>query len=145
AAGAGRSARGEESMPPIVDTHQHLWDLGKFRLPWLKGAPSLDRSFVMDDYLKATEGLGVVKSVYMEVDVDPSQQAAEAAYVLDLCRRGVGPLAGAVISGRPAADGFKAYINRCKDDRFLKGVRRVLHGPETPPGYALEAAFLKGI
>ena len=119
--------------PEIVDTHQHLWDLRKFRLPWLKGAPTLDKSFLMDDYLKATEGLGIVKSVYMEVDVEPSQQAEEAVYVLDLCRRHVGPLVGAVISGRPASDGFKPYLERFKDDRFLKGVREVLHRPETKP------------
>ena len=26
---------------PIIDTHQHLWDLDKFRLPWLADAPAL--------------------------------------------------------------------------------------------------------
>ena len=52
---------------PIVDTHQHLWDLSRFKLPWLAGAPKLDRSFLMDDYKRATAGLDVVRSVYMEV------------------------------------------------------------------------------
>ena len=61
-------------MIPIVDTHQHLWDLTKFRLPWVKGAPRLARSFLMEDYLEATKGLGVVKSVYMEVDVEPGSR-----------------------------------------------------------------------
>src|SRR4051812_15889290 len=81
-AGAGLSARAgrveaadevaireADAMIPIVDTHQHLWDLKKFRLPWLKDAPRLARDFLMEDYLEATRGLGVVKSVYMEVDV----------------------------------------------------------------------------
>src|SRR4051794_38565883 len=43
---------------PIIDTHQHLWDLDRFRLPWLKDAKPLAHSFLMDDYLKAAEGLG---------------------------------------------------------------------------------------
>ena len=60
----------------------------------------------MDDYLQAVEGLGVVKSVYMEVDVEPAQHKAEADYVIDLCRRHVGPMVGAVIGGRPSSDGF---------------------------------------
>ena len=60
---------------PIIDTHQHLWDLTKFKLPWHKGDETkpLQRSFVLSDYLEATKGLNVVKTVYMEVDVEPDQ------------------------------------------------------------------------
>lgn len=129
---------------PIIDTHQHLWDLSRFRLAWLQGNTSLARSFLMDDYLQAAEGLGVVKTVYMEVDVEPAQQRAEADYVLDLCRRRVGPLAGAVISGRPISDGFREEMDRYKDEPAIKGLRQVLHGG-TPPGYCLDPKFIRGI
>src|SRR5437016_5253992 len=61
------------TMMPIVDTHQHLWDLSKFRLPWLKEGAPLARSFLPADYQAATAGLQVVKAVYMEVDLDPTQ------------------------------------------------------------------------
>src|SRR5262249_17429407 len=129
----------------IVDTHQHLWDLRRFRLPWLKGAPRLDRNFLMADYLEATKGLNVVKSVYMEVDVEPSQQVEEAEYVIDLCRRREGPMLGVVISGRPASGDFKAYLARFKQSPEIKGLRQVLHGSSTPPGYCLDERFLAGI
>ncbi len=99
----------------------------------------------MEDYLRATKGLDVVKSVYMEVDVEPSQQEAEVDYVLDLIRRGVGPMVGAVVSGRPASEGFAAYLARFKDQPAIKGLRQVLHGPDTPAGYCLEKAFIDGI
>lgn len=92
---AGLPAPSRENEPvtlPIIDTHQHLWDLTRFKLPWLKDAPKLDRSFVMDDYQRATEGLNVVRSIYMEVDVEPSQQPAEAEYVLELIRGGGTPM-----------------------------------------------------
>jgi predicted TIM-barrel fold metal-dependent hydrolase len=137
-------ADGPEASP-IVDTHQHFWDLSRFKLPWLKGAPKLNRSFLMEDYRQATEGLGVVASIYMEVDVEPSQQAAEADDVLDLIRRGGTPMVGAVISGRPGADGFGAYVARYKDQPAIKGLRRVLHAAETPRGHCLERRFIEGI
>src|SRR5438128_1077002 len=81
--------------PAIVDTHQHLWDLSRFRLAWLSGAPAINRSFVMKDYQEATAGLNVRKTVYMEVDVEPSQQVEEAEYVIDLCQRHDNPMAAA--------------------------------------------------
>ncbi len=145
---AGLPATFREDQPvtvPIVDTHQHLWDLTRFKLPWLKDAPKLDRSFVMDDYRQATEGLNVVKSVYMEVDVEPSQQEAEVDYVLDLIHRGGTPMVGAVVSGRPASEGFAVYLARFKDQPAIKGLRQVLHGADTPPGYCLDKRFIDGI
>jgi L-fuconolactonase len=141
----GQGAAGAEGMVPIVDTHQHLWDLSRFRLPWLDRATPLARSYLMEDYLKAAEGLGVVKSVYMEVDVEPSQQHAEADHVIDLCRRRVGPMAGAVISGRPVSDGFREELARYEDEPAIKGMRQVLHGAGTPPGYCLDPKFIRGI
>jgi len=128
-----------------VDTHQHLWDLTKFRLPWLKEGDVFNKSHVMSDYLKATAGLNVVKTVYMEVDVAPEQQTEEAEYVTGLCQRADNPMAAAVISGRPASDGFAKYISQFKDSFYIKGVRQVLHGDTTPPGYCLDDKFIKGI
>ena len=42
----------EQASLPIVDTHEHLWDLSKFNLPWTKGDEVLGRSFVTSDYLE---------------------------------------------------------------------------------------------
>lgn len=144
---APRGAQGQADPKdlPIVDTHQHLWDLERFRLPWIKKNTPLARSFVMKDYLAATQGLNVVKAVYMEVDVAPEQQVAEAEYVLDICRQGKTPTVAAVISGRPAANTFRNYVNRFKGNRYLKGVRQVLHGEGTPAGYCLAPDFVRGL
>ncbi|MEW4569019.1 amidohydrolase [Tautonia sp. JC769] len=130
---------------PIVDTHVHLWDLDRLRLPWLAGGGPLARNFLPDDYREAAEGLDVVKGVYMEVDVDPAQHPDEAASVVELCRRGGEPLVGAVIGGRPASDAFGAYLDRFRESPEVKGVRRVLHGGETPPGTCLQPEFVRGI
>ncbi len=132
-------------MHPIIDTHQHLWDLSKFNLPWTAGAGVLERSYLQQDYVEATAGLNVVKAIYMEVDVDPTQQAAEADYIIDQCQQDDTPTVGAVISGRPGDDGFQAYITRFADSPFIKGVRQVLHVPTTPAGYCLQPAYVRGV
>jgi predicted TIM-barrel fold metal-dependent hydrolase len=130
---------------PIIDTHQHLWDLTKFKLPWVQKGSHLDRNFVMDDYRNATEGLNIVKTIYMEVDVAVEQQTAEAEYVIDLCKRADNPMVAAVISGRPASEGFAKYLEPYKNVTYIKGVRQVLHGAGTPAGYCLDKKFVAGV
>jgi predicted TIM-barrel fold metal-dependent hydrolase len=132
-------------MFKVVDTHQHLWDLKKFRLPWTANSPSLARDYSMRDYLTATAGIPIEKSVYLEVDVVSEQQQAEADYITELCRRREGPLVAAVISGRPAADNFRDYITPFKGHPYVRGLRQVLHGESTPPGFCLQKPFLAGI
>jgi predicted TIM-barrel fold metal-dependent hydrolase len=145
AAAGNRAPAADAEALPVIDTHQHLWDLSRFRLPWLSSAPTLNRSFLPDDYRKATEGLNVVKAVYMEVDVEPSQQADEARWVIGLCRSRATPTVAAVISGRPSSDDFGDYLARFKDAPEVKGVRQVLHSAETPPGYCLDPKFVRGV
>ena len=45
-------------MLPVIDTHQHLWDLKKFKLGWLKAGEPLDASFTPTEYAAATAGVG---------------------------------------------------------------------------------------
>jgi L-fuconolactonase len=119
---------GGPSSIPIVDTHQHLWDLTKFQLQWL--SPPLDRSFITKDYLEATQGLSVVKAVYMEVAVPPSQRLQEAQYVIDLCRQPGSVTCAAVIAGSPAEDGFEQYVMQFKGSPYIKGVRGSFSSPQ---------------
>jgi predicted TIM-barrel fold metal-dependent hydrolase len=130
---------------PIIDSHQHLWDLSQFKLPWLKDDDALNRCFLPDDYAKASEGLHIVKTIYMEVDVHESQQAAEARWILDLCESNRQRPTAAVISGRPDSEAFGAYLDEFRDRGPLKGVRRVLHSAATPSGTCLKPEFLAGM
>lgn len=132
---------------PIIDTHQHLWDLSRFRLPWLKndGTEPLRKSYLPADYIQATREWNVVKTIYMEVNIEESQQAAEAEYVLDLCRKPESRMAAAVIGGSPQSDGFKLYIEKFASDPHLKGVRTVLHDADRPRGMCLEPTFVENI
>ena len=145
AAGFPGAIGAAESKPLIIDTHQHLWDLTKQKLPWLSGVPEvLNHSYRTEEYLAATEGLNI-RAVYMEVDVAPEQHAAEAELVLDLARSGKNPTIAAVIGGRVASPGFADYVGKFKGNPLVKGVRQVLHVPETPSGYCLKEEFVRGV
>jgi L-fuconolactonase len=134
----------DQSTIPVCDTHLHLWDLEKFRLPWLSndGVQSINRSFVMKDYLKATAKQHVAKAVYMEVNVASDLQTQEANYVLALCARDDNPMVGAVIGGSPQSAGFRTYIENLAGNSHLKGVRTVLHDADRPKGLCLQPQFV---
>jgi len=111
----------------IVDTHQHLWDLELFRYSWVSSHSSLNRSFRMRDYLEATSGLNVVKSVHLEADVDEPYMLDETRHLLALAEQPDNPLDGIVACGRPESKDFKTYLDQIAGHPKLKGIRRVLH------------------
>jgi predicted TIM-barrel fold metal-dependent hydrolase len=111
----------------IVDAHQHLWDLDIFSYRWLQSFPTLNRSFRMTDYLQATQGLNVVKSVHLEADVDEPFMLDETRHVLVLADSPNNPLEGIVACGRPESTNFRLYLDKIAGHRKLKGIRRVLH------------------
>jgi len=110
----------------IIDTHQHLWDLDLFSYSWCQGIPALNRSFRMPDYLAATRGVDLDKSVHLEADVDEPDMLRETRQILSLAEQD-NPLAGVVACGRPESADFKSYLDQIAGHPKLKGVRRVLH------------------
>ncbi len=134
-----------EPSPSIIDTHQHLWDLKRQKLPWLAGAPEiLNRTYHLPEYREATQGLSI-KAIYMEVAVDASQLVEEADHVVSLSRDTSTPTIGAVIGSRPESEQFSEYITRFKSILEVKGARRVLHEKETPAGLCLQPQFVKSV
>ncbi|MFC1764354.1 hypothetical protein ACFL6U_20055 [Planctomycetota bacterium] len=73
------------AAPQTLGGGQHMWDLDRFTLSWLK--PPLARSFTFQDYMTASKGLNIVKAVYMEVNVAPEQKRQEAEYIIELCKQ----------------------------------------------------------
>ncbi|MFM7058436.1 MAG: amidohydrolase family protein [Planctomycetota bacterium] len=131
---------------PAVDTHQHLWDLTRLTLPWLKGAPEiLHQNYGLPEYAQATAGLNVVQAVYMEVDVRPEDHVLEAETLVQICRSGKAPTVAAVISGRPGLPTFEPYIKALSKSPEIRGVRQVLHSPDAPKAMCLEPQFVKSV
>lgn len=121
----------------IVDTHQHLWDLARFSYAWIEaqpapgslagGRPGLKRSFRMPDYLEATAGLDVEKSVHLEADVDEPYMLDETRDVLALAGQADNPLTAVVACARPESADFQRYLEQIAGHPRLKGIRRILH------------------
>src|SRR5688572_15095680 len=110
----------------LVDTHQHLWDLRQFPYSWCAGIPALNRSFLLEDYLAASRGTGITKTVFMECDVDEPHALDEARHVQSLAEKH--PLiAGIVASCRPERDDFRQQLEQLAQLPKVRGVRRVLH------------------
>ncbi|HUP78141.1 MAG TPA: amidohydrolase, partial [Pirellula sp.] len=131
--------------PMMIDTHQHLWDLERQKLPWLSGAPDiLKRTYHLMEYREATQGLSI-KAIYMEVAVDGSQLNQEAEHVISLSRNPSTPTIAAVIGCRPESSLFADYITKFKSVSEVKGARRVLHEAETPAGFCLQPEFVKSV
>ena len=130
---------------PIVDTHQHLWDLDLLSLPWLREAPQLAKHHRIDDYLRAAEGHGVARAVYMEVDVAPADRARERDLISELCRRPDVPTAAAVFGATPGGDDFAATARALAENPYARGARVVLQAADRPRGFCLQEQFVADV
>jgi predicted TIM-barrel fold metal-dependent hydrolase len=79
---------------PIVDAHQHFWDLERNYLPWLCDEPmipfrygdygALRRSYLPQDYFRDAAGHRVVKTVYVETEWDPRDPVGETRWLQEI-------------------------------------------------------------
>src|SRR4051794_33135493 len=63
---------------PIIDSHVHLWDPAKYRMPWLDNLPAINAVRSLADYDAATAGVQVEGLVYLQVEVGPAYALLEA-------------------------------------------------------------------
>ena len=132
-------------MLDIIDTHQHLWNLDRLKLPWVNGVPELNRSYKFNDYLKAAEISGVTRTVYMEVDAHQDHKQKEIDDMTLHCQEDSDLMLGMVVSADPGKPGFTEFLGANSGNPFIKGVRQVLHNPEQASRYCLTPEFVQGI
>lgn len=110
----------------IVDSHQHLWDIGRFPYAWCRDIPILNRRFDLEDYRDATEGLGIGQTVFVESDVDEPYAMDEVSFIQQLVDQNP-RLAGIIAAVRPERSDFQQQLERLQPFPKVRGVRRVLH------------------
>jgi predicted TIM-barrel fold metal-dependent hydrolase len=124
---------------PIIDPHQHFWDLSLGKHPWLRAEPPLpfrygDTRPLRHDYLPAeyradVRGHRVVGTVYVETEWDPADPVGETRWVEALAAR----------EGLPTAVVAQAWLDRDDVEEVLARqaacplVRGIRHKPYTAP------------
>ncbi len=117
---------------PIVDPHQHFWDLGRNYYPWLcdpKPVPfrygdysSLRRNYLPPDYLRDAGALNIVKTVHEEALWDPSDPAGETRWLEQVAQEFGYP--HGVIGAAPfARDDIERVLAAHARSRLTRGVR----------------------
>jgi L-fuconolactonase len=140
-----QSQANRDDRLPIIDTHQHLWDLKKFELPWLADYETLRRSYLLADYWNAARGTNIVKTIYMEVDVTPKQRQAEVDYVVALVRQPENRMAAAVVGGQPESPRFGDYVRGLKSSGVVKGIRAPVRSRGSGESFELDRDFVAGV
>jgi L-fuconolactonase len=126
----------------MVDSHVHLWDPRRFRMPWLDDIDALRRPFGMDTFVKHTRGLPLEQLVYVQVDTTPAYGWLEARWAVEQDP----PLAG-VVAWAPIDDGpiVASYLTALKElGPRIKGVRRLLQS-EPDPDILVAPDLLRGL
>ena len=130
---------------PIIDTHVHLWDPRRFRIPWLDGVPQINQTYALKEYAEHTQGVTIEAMVYLEVDVAPSYRLLEAQWVNALADEE--PRLRAIVPSAPLEDGdcARSYLEALKSlGPRVKGVRRLLQA-EPDDAFALRPDFVRGV
>ncbi|GGG51285.1 amidohydrolase [Caldovatus sediminis] len=127
-------------MPePIIDAHHHIWRLAA--TPWLNGPPvprifgaygPLRRDYGIEEYLAEATPCGVVRSVFVQVNVAPGAEVEEVAWVQSVADRAGGFPHAITAFADLAAPDVGAVLDRALAAGRVRAVRQQLHWHEKP-------------
>ncbi len=126
----------------IIDPHHHLWDLERFRYPWLAEPvehfagdyAAIRRSYLVDDFLEDAKDVELVKSVHLQAELDHDDDPVKETVWLqavaeDPASRGFPH--GIIAYADLAAADVSEVLARHGRAANLRGIRQILnHGPE---------------
>jgi L-fuconolactonase len=128
-------------MPPVIDTHQHFWDVSRFDYPWMKGPElvPLRRDYLPTDLEPLLAPAGVDRTIFVQAQ----HNLAESRWVLGLTERHdflVG-VVGWVDLASPACEEQLAELR--SHPRFV-GVRHITHD-EPDDDWIVREDVLRGL
>lgn len=129
---------------PIIDSHVHLWDPVKYRIPWLDHVPAINVQRDLADYDQATTGVQIEGLVYLQVEVAPPYALLEARDLVALAERDQRILG--IVPWAPLEFGEQCRYflqELIALGSRIKGVRRIVQD-EPDPAYCLQPGFIRG-
>jgi predicted TIM-barrel fold metal-dependent hydrolase len=117
---------------PIVDAHQHFWDLSVYRYPWLQDPTlismrygdysALKRTYLPPDFRRDTARHRIIGTVHVEAEWKPGEELAEVEWLETIVSRHGVPsacVAHAKLDSRNVANVLSALAKR----PLVRGIR----------------------
>jgi len=129
---------------PIIDTHLHIWDTQRLSYSWLNDVPKLNRSYGLNDFNNATEGVDIEQMVFVQCEVDTEQFFDEAHWVAEQAK--IDPRLAGLVVWAPLEEGAAVANSLEQLSRLpnLKGIRRIIQF-ESDMEFCLQPKFIEGV
>lgn len=136
------------NIPSIVDTHVHLWDLSRFRYPWLEAeeyAP-IRSNYLPSDLVADISSLDVRALVHVQADIDheldPVEETAWLASLSESAPRGFPRMVCVPYADLRSPD-LDDILVRHTEYEFVRGIRQeVWFDPESTLSEVLQTNLL---
>jgi predicted TIM-barrel fold metal-dependent hydrolase len=115
----------------VIDPHHHLWDLTRYRYPWLEARPD-SSNYLVEDFRADTRNQDLVKSVHLQAEIEPSQALAETEWL-----QGIADAHGipnGIVAWAPLQEGaaVEAVLDQHARHRNFRGIRQLLNWDPDP-------------
>lgn len=117
---------------PVIDAHQHFWDLQRNRHPWLQDEPpvpfrygdytAIRRTYLPDDYRRDTATANVVATVHIEAEWTEDDPVGEQRWLSGL-RQATGLPTVSVAQARLDRDDVAEVLAAQASVDFVRGIR----------------------
>ncbi|MBO9520595.1 MAG: amidohydrolase family protein [Nocardioidaceae bacterium] len=115
-------------MTGFVDSHFHLWDLNRFRYPWLgdPGGEEFAFDYLLDDWHRDTGEVDLVATVHVQAEMDhTTDPVLETAWLAELRAGTTTPTVCVGYADLRAAD-LADVLDRHTAFDFFRGIRQEL-------------------
>lgn len=129
---------------PIIDTHVHLLDTGRFTYGWAKGAPKLGRDWTPDDLANCAKPYAIEGFVFVEVDVDMPQYLDEALWVQQIATKDKRLKGCVACLPLERGSSVEPEMVRIAKLPVVRGVRRLIQN-QPDPEFMLQPGFLEAV